>query len=145
VRIIHDQVKNLGDCLKLAWAKSIISAPESAVIIPEIKQIRYDLDGLNVCESFYSNGEIFWREHRKRVDDSCFLRHRDHNAGPALEVWYENGLIRSRSFYQNSGLHRPPEIGPAVIFYSESGYVIEEYWVDGERVPDFEIAGKCKR
>lgn len=134
-----------GANLKLFWAKAITDAPPNARFLHEAKLIEYNLQNLHVCESYYPDGGIYWIEYRIKLDSGAFVRNREFRHGPALEIFYKDGSIRSQFYYHNNTLHRPPELGPAVISYTETGRVIEEYWFYGEKLPEYEARIECKR
>ena len=131
--------------MKLFWAKAITNAPPDARLFHEEKRIEYNLQNFYVCERYYPDGGMLWREYRTKLENGSFTRNRDFLDGPALEIFYKDGSIRSQFYYHKSALHRPPELGPAVISYTETGRLIEEYWIYGEKLPEYEARIECKR
>jgi antitoxin component YwqK of YwqJK toxin-antitoxin module len=59
-----------------------------------------------------------------------------------IEIFYENGQLRSRVFRVNNNLHR--EDGPAYeVFHKNGKLKNREFWVNGKRLSKAEIQKKC--
>lgn len=118
--------------MKLGFAKVILDMPsDSRLVWTGFNTICYEDRELVVQLLLRYDGSIFAKDYKNKTG----LRHRDYNEGAARTSYGPTGTITRLEYWTSGRLHRPVQIGPAVIQFDLSGLLeYEEYWVDDQPV-----------